>query len=161
MGIFVLLFFGILMCVAKSCKGHHTSSHKSQTEIKNPYQGQIDKQTREDERYHRCKYCHGKGTVLFSPNSWGGPGFCKECNKEVNGEHPHICNVCNGTGREVNNEKNTIQNTSQTKNNNPYQSLVRVTCKKCQGKGYFDLRNGNEHFQLTCPECNGLGIISL
>ena len=111
LGLFALMFLGLLIGISKSCERSHSNKPQSQTEIKNPYQGQIDKQEREDERYHRCKNCHGKGTVLFSPNSWGGPGFCNICNKEVSGEHPHICEKCKGTGKEGYDEKTSSLNT--------------------------------------------------
>ncbi len=96
LGLIMILIAGLKQC---RCSNHHSSSPGGtyhQTKADKLYQQRIE----EDRKNGRCEHCHGKGTILFSPNSWEGPGYCDLCKKEVKGSHPHICEYCNGTGRQ-------------------------------------------------------------
>lgn len=95
-GIILFLIAGLKEC---RCSSHSNNSYRgtyNDNKVEKLHQQRIE----EDRRNGRCEHCHGKGTILFSPNSWGGPGFCDQCNKEVKGEHPHVCEYCKGTGRQ-------------------------------------------------------------
>ncbi len=97
---FVLTIILLLIAILKECQFNipNTPSSKK-THQERIWEKRHEQQIQDDRRNGLCENCHGKGTILFSPNSWGGPGYCSICKKYVNGEHPHKCRSCNGTGK--------------------------------------------------------------
>lgn len=95
-GIILFLVAGLKECKCSSQSSTPSRGSYHENKVEKLHQQRIEK----DRENGWCEHCHGKGTILFSPNSWGGPGFCEKCNKEVKGEHPHTCEYCNGTGKQ-------------------------------------------------------------
>jgi RecJ-like exonuclease len=98
----ISIFVGIIFILGaglKGCKCSSSSSSPGSTYHERQVNRLHEQRIQKDRENGWCEECHGKGTILFSPNSWEGPGFCEECNKEVKGSHPHVCKACNGTGK--------------------------------------------------------------
>lgn len=98
------VLFGVLYLLISGAKNCSCSSHHAETSPKENYHDRHvremhERQLEQDRRNGNCENCHGKGVTYFSPNSWGGPGYCDYCKKDVKGEHPHKCSACKGTGK--------------------------------------------------------------